>query len=109
MVLGRDTRIRRSWASDPPQDMVLGRVVIVVEHLTKYYGATRALDDVSFAVRPGEVTALLGPNGSGKSTMMRVITGYFSPTAGRVRVGDVDVSERPAVARRRIGYLPEQV
>jgi gliding motility-associated transport system ATP-binding protein len=83
--------------------------LIAVEHLTKYYGATRALDGVTFTVPRGEVTALLGPNGSGKSTMMRLITGYFSPTAGRVRVGDVDVSERPAEARRRIGYLPEQV
>ncbi len=83
--------------------------MISVEHLTKYYGTTRALDDVSFSIAAGEVTALLGPNGSGKSTMMRLLTGYFSPTAGRVRIGGVDVSERPAVARRRIGYLPEQV
>ncbi len=83
--------------------------MIRVEHLTKYYGTTRALDDVSFAVAPGEVTALLGPNGSGKSTMMRLITGYFSPTSGRVRVDGIDVSERPGEARRRIGYLPEQV
>ena len=64
---------------------------------------------MSFTVAAGEVAALLGPNGSGKSTMMRLLTGYFSPTAGRVSVGGVDVSERPAAARRRIGYLPEQV
>ena len=55
------------------------------------------------------MAALLGPNGSGKSTLMRVLTGYFSPTAGRAQVAGVDVSERPAAARRRIGYLPEQV
>ncbi len=53
--------------------------------------------------------ALLGPNGSGKSTLMRVLTGYFSPTAGHVRVGGIDVGSRPAAARRQIGYLPEQV
>jgi ABC-2 type transport system ATP-binding protein len=67
------------------------------------------VDDVSFAVPRGEVLALLGPNGSGKSTLMRCLIGFFSPTSGRVRVGGVDVAERPVVARRQIGYLPEQV
>jgi ABC-2 type transport system ATP-binding protein len=83
--------------------------LIVAEQLTKYYGATRAVDGVSFSVGVGEVAALLGPNGSGKSTVMRMLTGYFSPTAGRVRVGGVDVAAQPILARRRVGYLPEQV
>jgi ABC-2 type transport system ATP-binding protein len=83
--------------------------LIAVEHLTKYYGATRAVDDVSFRVGRGEVAALLGPNGSGKSTLMRMLTGYFSPTAGRVLIDGVDVVRQPALARRRVGYLPEQV
>jgi ABC-2 type transport system ATP-binding protein len=83
--------------------------VISVEHLTKYYGATRAVEDVSFNVPAGAVAALLGPNGSGKSTLMRVLTGYLSPTAGRVCVGGIDVGDRPLAARRQIGYLPEQV
>jgi ABC-2 type transport system ATP-binding protein len=69
----------------------------------------RALDDVSFAVGRGEVAALLGPNGSGKSTLMRCLIGYFSPTAGAVRVGGIDVAQRPVEARREVGYLPEQV
>jgi ABC-2 type transport system ATP-binding protein len=55
------------------------------------------------------VAALLGPNGSGKSTVMRILTGYFSPTAGRARVNGIDVAEQPAAARRQVGYLPEQV
>jgi ABC-2 type transport system ATP-binding protein len=67
------------------------------------------VDDVSFSVERGEVVALLGPNGSGKSTLMRCLIGFFSPTGGRVRVAGVDVAERPVVARRQIGYLPEQV
>jgi len=83
--------------------------LLSVEHLTKYYGATRAVDDVSFTVAAGEVAALLGPNGSGKSTVMRMLTGFFPPTAGRVTVGGVDMADRPIAARRRIGYLPEQV
>jgi ABC-2 type transport system ATP-binding protein len=69
----------------------------------------RAVDDVSFTVGRGEVAALLGPNGSGKSTLMRCLIGFFSPTAGTVRVGGVDVGERSVAARREVGYLPEQV
>jgi gliding motility-associated transport system ATP-binding protein len=83
--------------------------MIKVEHLTKYYGTTRAVEDVSFNVPAGAVAALLGPNGSGKSTLMRVLTGYLSPTSGRVSVGGIDVADRPLAARRQIGYLPEQV
>ena len=83
--------------------------MIKVEHLTKYYGTTRAVEDVSFHVPAGAVAALLGPNGSGKSTLMRVLTGYLSPTSGRVSVGGIDVANRSLAARRQIGYLPEQV
>jgi len=83
--------------------------MIKVEHLTRYYGTTRAVEDVSFHVPRGAVAALLGPNGSGKSTLMRVLTGYLSPTSGRVSVGGIDVTDRPLAARRQIGYLPEQV
>ena len=83
--------------------------MIKVEHLTRYYGTTRAVEDVSFDVPAGAVAALLGPNGSGKSTLMRVLTGYLSPTSGRVSVGGIDVTNRPLAARRQIGYLPEQV
>ncbi len=55
------------------------------------------------------MAALLGPNGSGKSTLMRCLIGFFSPTTGRVRVGGLDVGDRPVEARRQVGYLPEQV
>src|SRR5262249_58033890 len=68
-------------------------VLIQVEHLTKCYGPVRAVDDVSFGVARGEVAALLGPNGSGKSTLIRCLIGFFSPTAGRVRVGGGDLPE----------------
>src|SRR5262249_1769839 len=78
-------------------------------HLTKFYGSTRAVDDVSFSVERGEVAALLGPNGSGKSTLMRMLTGYFSPTSGRILVDGMDVAGQPAGAGGRGGYLPGQV
>ena len=58
--------------------------MISVEHLTKYYGTHRAVDDVSLTIGRDEVAALLGPNGCDKSTLMRVLTGYFPPTAARV-------------------------
>jgi ABC-2 type transport system ATP-binding protein len=81
--------------------------MIEVENLTKRYGPTLAVSDVSFNVQKGEILGFLGPNGAGKTTTMRVITGYLPPTEGRVRVAGYDVVEEPLDAKRRIGYLPE--
>lgn len=64
---------------------------------------------MSFTVGRGEIAALLGPNGSGKTTVMRMLTGFFAPTAGRVVVGGFDVGADPLRARQGIGYLPEQI
>jgi ABC-2 type transport system ATP-binding protein len=81
--------------------------MIEVQNLTKRYGPTLAVSDVSFEVQKGEVLGFLGPNGAGKTTTMRVITGYLPPTEGRVRVAGYDVVEEPLEAKRRTGYLPE--
>jgi ABC-2 type transport system ATP-binding protein len=81
--------------------------MIHVEHLTKTYGPTCALDDVSFDVARGEVVGLLGPNGAGKTTLMRILTGYMPPTGGQASIAGYDVFEHSLEARRRIGYLPE--
>jgi ABC-2 type transport system ATP-binding protein len=81
--------------------------MIVVEHLTKQFGAHRAVDDVSFRVERGEIIGLLGPNGSGKTTMMRILTGFFPPTAGMARVAGFDVTTEALRLRQQIGYLPE--
>jgi len=81
--------------------------MIQVEHLTKRYGPTVAVSDVSFEVQKGEVLGFLGPNGAGKTTTMRVITGYLPPTEGKVSVAGFDVLESPIEAKRRTGYLPE--
>jgi ABC-2 type transport system ATP-binding protein len=83
--------------------------MIEIVHLTKHFGTTRAVDDVSFSVRRGEIIGLLGPNGSGKTTIMRVLTGYFPPTTGHARVAGFDVGEQSLALRQRIGYLPENV
>ncbi len=81
--------------------------MIEVQNLSKRYGPTLAVSDVSFDVRKGEILGFLGPNGAGKTTTMRVITGYLPPTEGKVRVAGYDVVEEPLEAKRRTGYLPE--
>ncbi|TAK50757.1 MAG: ATP-binding cassette domain-containing protein [Betaproteobacteria bacterium] len=81
--------------------------MIRIDNLVKNFGAKRAVDGISFAVERGEVVGFLGPNGSGKSTTMRMITGFYPPTSGRVLVGGHDVAEAPLATRRLIGYLPE--
>jgi ABC-2 type transport system ATP-binding protein len=81
--------------------------MIEVAGLTKRYGPTLAVSDVSFEVRKGEVLGFLGPNGAGKTTTMRVITGYLPPSEGKVLVAGYDVVEEPLEAKRRTGYLPE--
>jgi len=81
--------------------------LIQVEHLVKAFGPKLAVNDVSFGVERGEVLGFLGPNGAGKSTTMRMITGYYPPTSGRITVGGHDMIEDPIAAKRLIGYLPE--
>jgi ABC-2 type transport system ATP-binding protein len=81
--------------------------MIEVEGLTKNYGLTRAVDNVSFNVRRGEVLGFLGPNGAGKSTTMKMITGFLAPTSGTVRVCGHDVQSAPLAAKSCMGYLPE--
>lgn len=81
--------------------------MIQVKDLRKVFGNKAAVDGVTFSVKKGEVLGFLGPNGAGKSTTMRMVTGYFNPTAGSVTVGGVDMLEKPELAKRCLGYLPE--
>ncbi len=67
--------------------------MIEVKKLTKFYGPTRAVENVSFTVEKGEILGLLGPNGAGKTTIMRILTGYFQPTSGSAKVAGYDVIE----------------
>lgn len=83
--------------------------VISADRLSKYYGRRLAVDDVSFQVDAGEVLGLLGPNGSGKSTILRMLTGYLQPSSGNVSIAGLDVGRYGLEARRRIGYVPEDV
>lgn len=81
--------------------------MIEVKGLVKSYGTKRAVDGVSFTVKPGDILGFLGPNGAGKSTTMKVITGFLRPNAGTAIVNGHDVSVDPVAVKRMIGYLPE--
>ena len=81
--------------------------MIKVEGLTKRYGRTTAVKNISFEVEKGEIVGFLGPNGAGKTTTMRILTGFLPPTEGTASIGGLDVQEQPIEVKRRIGYLPE--
>lgn len=81
--------------------------MIEATNLTKWYGPTLAVDDVSFTVERGQIFGFLGPNGAGKSTTIRMLTGYLPPTAGSATVAGQNILEHKEAARRNIGYLPE--
>lgn len=81
--------------------------MISVENLTKYYGVKKAVDNISFSVKKGEILGFLGPNAAGKTTTMRVICCYLSASSGTVKVGGYDIFENPIEVKRMIGYMPE--
>lgn len=80
---------------------------IVVEHLTKRYGPQKAVDNVSFRVKAGEVLGFLGPNGAGKTTTMKAISCYIRPEEGDIKIGGYSIHEHPEIIKKNIGYLPE--
>jgi ABC-2 type transport system ATP-binding protein len=80
---------------------------VKVSHLVKTYAVQRAVDDVSFEARKGEVLGFLGPNGAGKTTTMKIITGYLPQSGGEVSVCGFNVAEQAMEARACVGYLPE--
>ncbi|MFM9075050.1 MAG: ATP-binding cassette domain-containing protein [Bacteroidota bacterium] len=80
---------------------------IEIENLSKRYGPQRAVDNISFTVRTGEILGFLGPNGAGKSTTMKMITGYLSAGEGTIRIGGKTLAEAGDGIKRHIGYLPE--
>lgn len=82
-------------------------MTISVRNLTKSYGPQKAVDDISFEIKTGEVVGFLGPNGAGKSTTMRIITCYMSASKGDVLLDGTSVREDPDKIKKKIGYLPE--
>ncbi len=83
--------------------------MIEIKNVTKKYGNTIAVDNISFNVKDGEVVGFLGPNGAGKSTTMNMITGFIEPTNGQIIINGNDISKKPRKAKKDIGYMPENV
>lgn len=81
--------------------------MIQVQKLTKKFGGTTVLKDLSFEVKKSEIVGFLGPNGAGKTTTMRILTGFLSPSSGSIKIGDFDLEENLLEIRKKIGYLPE--
>lgn len=80
---------------------------IEVKNIRKVYGAQKALDNISFEIKKGEIVGFLGPNGAGKSTMMKILTGYIPQTEGAAKICGLDTQTYPLEVKKKIGYLPE--
>lgn len=85
-----------------------GEILIEARHLSRRYGPTLAVSDVSLTLRKGEILGLLGPNGAGKSTTMKMLCGCLAPSGGEVRINGQSMRDNPEAAKRALGYLPEQ-
>lgn len=80
---------------------------IIISGLTKTYGSQKALDNVSFSIKSGEVVGLLGPNGAGKSTLMKSVTGAIYPDSGEIKIDEFDVLKQAVQTKNKIGFLAE--
>jgi ABC-2 type transport system ATP-binding protein len=80
---------------------------IVVQGVSKFYGEQKAIDNISFEVKTGEIVGFIGPNGAGKSTMMKIITGFIPSSSGKVCVNGLAVEDDNLEVKKQIGYLPE--
>ncbi len=80
---------------------------VIVNSISKHFGAQKAVDELTFEAHPGQILGLLGPNGAGKTTTMKLICCYLQATSGTATVEGYDINESPLEVRRNIGYLPE--
>jgi len=81
---------------------------LTLDSLSKRFGARLAVDDLSLTVEAGEICGLIGPNGSGKTTTVKMVTGLYRPSAGRILIDGIDLTTAPEAAKRRIGYIPDE-
>ena len=86
---------------------VIAESTLSARELSRAYGGVRAVDEIDLDLRRGEVLGLLGPNGAGKTTTMQMLTGNLAPSGGSISICGIDLLERPAAAKARLGYLPE--
>ncbi len=83
--------------------------MIELKNVTKRFGNKIAVDSISFKVEKGDIVGFLGPNAAGKTTTMRIITGFFPPTEGSVKIAGYDITKEPLITKEKIGYMPENV
>lgn len=81
--------------------------MIEVSRVSRNFGDFRAVNDVSFSIPTGQIVGLLGPNGAGKTTTMRMITGFLTPSDGKILIDGIDISQDSVAAKKKIGYMPE--
>ena len=82
-------------------------ITVEINNITKYYGQQKALDNITFSIKKGEVVGLLGPNGAGKSTLMKILTSVIPPSVGSASINSLDIQNNSLEIRKQIGYLPE--
>ncbi len=85
----------------------MSQALLEARNLTRVFGDFKAVDDVSFTIRPGEIVGFLGPNGAGKTTTIKMLTGLLAPSSGEARIAGYDIIESPIEAKSRIGYVPD--
>jgi len=83
--------------------------MIELKDVTKKFGTKTAVDGISFKIEKGDIVGFLGPNAAGKTTTMRIITGFFPPTSGQVKIAGYDISKDSIAVKEKIGYMPENV
>lgn len=81
--------------------------MIRVQGLSKYYGQRSAIQDLNFEIKKGEIVGFLGPNGAGKTTTMKMLTGFMTPTEGKIEIAGYDITKDPIEVKKKLGYLPE--
>jgi ABC-2 type transport system ATP-binding protein len=82
--------------------------MITVSHLSKVYGSFKAVDDLSFAVGPGEVVGLIGPNGAGKTSTLRCLVGIQAPSTGTIAIGGHDIVKDGVAAKQQVAFMPDE-
>ena len=85
-----------------------GELLVRADHVSRYFGSHRVVDDICFSIERGEVLGILGPNGAGKSTLMQILSGVLAPTHGSVSIVGHDIIGEDKIAKQHLGFLPEQ-
>ncbi|MBU6446875.1 MAG: ABC transporter ATP-binding protein, partial [Verrucomicrobia bacterium] len=107
-ILGGMKKNVWTWSEAAPVTQRKGDEVVIANNLVKQFGSFRAVDNISFSVKRGEIFGLLGPNGAGKSTTFKMLSGLLTPTSGSAKINGIDVKSSPTLAREQLGYMAQK-